>query len=201
VIDWGRRILDKKPSYGHRERGQDAYAPSTTLSLAEHVRMQKKVDRVGLLQTAELKRIKEGKPLRTSFPDVAKFDRVEISGGHLMEYGTFARSASGRAVFQAILPKARRFSGGAVGSVLLVQLDGATAGGSHMLGLHLYGADLLDVHLFDPNVGEFRFMNGAGDHLWRFCDDLMTDLYTNENGELLFDSFEVNRLSTSSRLV
>ena len=65
-----------------------------------------------------------------------------------------------------------------------------------MVGLHLYGDGLEDLLLFDPNVGEFRFTCGAETPFSEFCDDLMTDLYS-DRSMLLFDSWVMARLHTN----
>jgi hypothetical protein len=193
VIDWGRRLLESKPSYGDSRKREGAYTPAATLSRAEHVRMQKKMERVSALQAEEKVRVDKGERPRRSFPGHAKFGHVAMTGADTMQVGEFVRTATGQDVFRAIIAAGRKFVSSTGELVLMVRLDGASAGGSHMLGLHLYGEGLRNVHLFDANVGELRFMSGAEEYLWRFCDDLMTSLYT-EGKALLFDSWVVTRL-------
>jgi hypothetical protein len=195
VIDWGRRILAGKASYAVRGN-HTTFAGARSLSRAEHVRMQKMVNRVAVLQGEERARLSRGERLRTSFPDDPKFGSVMITGERLMEVGTFERTARGRTIFRAIVDAGRAFREVSGARVFLVRLDGAPKAGSHMLGLHIYGDRLEDLHVFDPNVGEFRFMRGAETPFSEFCDDLVTDLYSNK-GVLLFDSWVISRLYTN----
>ena len=66
-----------------------------------------------------------------------------------------------------------------------------------MLGLHIYGDLLGDVHLFDPNAGEFLFTRAAETPFREFCDELMARLYS-DRGMLLFDSWVITRLYRSA---
>jgi hypothetical protein len=195
VIDWGRRILfgTGKASYADRQKYGTTFEAKTSLSLAEHARMQRKVNRVADLQEEERRRLARKEGLRTSFEGVQKFSRVWMTGGDSFECGGIERTHIGQDVFRAILKAAREFGGSLGERVMLVRLDGASEGGSHMLGLHLYGDDLKNVHLFDPNVGEFRFLRGAESTFWRFCNDLMANLYSDRR-ELLFNSWVIRRL-------
>jgi hypothetical protein len=194
VIDWGRRVLAGKASYA-ASRKHPTFAAATSLSRAEHVRMQKKVDRVAVQQEVERARLAQGDDVRTSFPPHEKFGSVRLPGMGATEVrvGAFERTARGQNVFRAILEAARAYSSSPGERVFLVRLDGPSAVGSHMLGLHLSGGGLADVHLFDPNVGEFRFMPGAETPFREFCDALMARLYT-DRGVLLFDSWVIRRL-------
>ena len=197
VIDWGRRILASKLSYGQSKKSPGGYEPAAELSRSEHVRLQKKVDRVVALQAEEQARLSRHESPRRAFPAGTKFGRVQISGADKMQAGDFLPTTTGRQVFDQILKKARLFAPSASKLVLMVRLDGASAGGSHMMGLHLSEGGLNNIHLFDPNVGEFRFMRGADEHLWDLCDDLLTSLYTTTTGnkrELIFNSFVIDRI-------
>jgi hypothetical protein len=197
VIDWGRRLLSGKETYAHSKK-RDAYAIGTTLGLAEHARMQKKVDRVAVLQAGDRALEAQGQRPRRSFPGDLKYGRVQITGDRDMRAGEIPPAATGREIFQEIIRDARRnfTSGGSL--VLMVRLDGDRKVGSHMLGIHLYGEARSDVHFFDPNVGEFKFMRGSEDPFWRFCNALMAGLYT-KSRKLIYDSWVVNRLYLNPR--
>jgi hypothetical protein len=191
VFDWARRILSGKESYAVRSRGRGPFTPALSLTPAEHARMQKKVNHIAQAQEAERAR---GRAVRSAFPDYPKFANIRTSPDGCDEYGRIDPAAADKGhCFRAIRVWAQTDARTSDGVFLLLLMNEGP-GPAHALGLRIYGDAHDNVQIFDPNVGEFRFMRGAEDSFQRFCTALMTNLYT-QRGALLFNLWTISRVS------
>jgi hypothetical protein len=195
VILWARRILLGRTSYLRRTRKETGEQIRT-----KSARMQKKVAHASRLQQAIGAQLRDDRDL-SEFQDDPKFGGLryddEASRTNMDEATDRIDAACWRAILRAARAGPRSSQENEKVSMVKLLKKGDPL--AHALGLRVYGDDYRDTQLFDPNVGEFRFMRGAEQNLYDFTGDLTSDLYTAAgrwpwSKTQLFDSWGVKRI-------
>jgi hypothetical protein len=185
TLDWARRFLIyNKDSYAVTKHSDKPLANNNTLGSLEKTRMMDKVDnRLRLLQDASVKGKLENpefgpKNLPGNAPKADDFRRIE-SQYYGKGTNSIPANASGHAIMSDVLVWARKkVQHGQVGPysfVVSLSEKPSNKAAAHAIALRLGKSD--DVHFFDPNIGEFRFLPGSTDPQRNFWNEWWSLLY------------------------